>query len=613
MKEKQVIAAGPLTMDYHEGTIRYIRWGDKEIIRMIFPAVRDHNWNTIEPSFLREEKETSDCSFQIRCSVEYIKGNIHFSANYTITGTRQATITFEMDGEAHSDFLKNRIGICLLHPLTECSGKLCTIIHPDNTEEQLSFPVQISPHQPFRNIASLKWPIDNDLYAELHFEGDIFETEDHRNWSDASYKTYSTPLDLPFPVLMKKGQKINQKIRLNFSRELQLSKEISSESRINFDRQHRTFPKLGMGSSGKKLTINEIALLRQLDIDHYRIEAYLGRPLWKSSLLQSIAEAKKLGWPVELVLFLPADLSMVMKQFAELIAPQAQQIRFVLLLPETGSTTDIHLFETACPILKQVLPNVAIGAGTNAYFAEVNRNRIDSAIPEFMSWSLNPQVHAFDNLSMVETFEAQKAMITSTKLIWPGKAVHLSPITLKPRFNPNATDKVSLPAQDEILQTTDKRQFTLFAAGWTIGTLSALTEAGADAATWFETYGDKGVIPEIPESTTCENVSPIFYLFRKITRFNAVYASGASVCNPRYFSALKLSNDKRVLITIANLTDQIQGVKLSGIEGQFTLTKLTEAKRRGESFQITTENLNFSGKRNEIFFSPFEIVFFEQN
>lgn len=108
-----------------------------------------------------------------------------------------------MDGEAHSDFEKqDRIFKRSLHPLTECSGKLCTIIHPDNTEEQLSFPVQISPHQPFRNIASLKWPIDNDLYAELHFEGDIFETEDHRNWSDASYKTYSTPLDLPFRFWM---------------------------------------------------------------------------------------------------------------------------------------------------------------------------------------------------------------------------------------------------------------------------------------------------------------------------------------------------------------------------------------------------------------------------
>ena len=28
----------------------------------------------------------------------------------------------------------------------------------------------------------------------IRFEGDLFEMEDQRNWTDASYKTYSTPL-----------------------------------------------------------------------------------------------------------------------------------------------------------------------------------------------------------------------------------------------------------------------------------------------------------------------------------------------------------------------------------------------------------------------------------
>ena len=30
-------------------------------------------------------------------------------------------------------------------------------------------------------------------------EGDSWETEDHRNWTDASFKTYSRPLALPYP------------------------------------------------------------------------------------------------------------------------------------------------------------------------------------------------------------------------------------------------------------------------------------------------------------------------------------------------------------------------------------------------------------------------------
>ena len=37
------------------------------------------------------------------------------------------------------------------------------------------------------------------MWANVAFDGDIFEMEDQRNWTDASYKIYSTPLRLPFP------------------------------------------------------------------------------------------------------------------------------------------------------------------------------------------------------------------------------------------------------------------------------------------------------------------------------------------------------------------------------------------------------------------------------
>jgi hypothetical protein len=31
-------------------------------------------------------------------------------------------------------------------------------------------------------------------------EGDAWEMEDHRNWLDASFKTYVRPLALPYPM-----------------------------------------------------------------------------------------------------------------------------------------------------------------------------------------------------------------------------------------------------------------------------------------------------------------------------------------------------------------------------------------------------------------------------
>ena len=37
-------------------------------------------------------------------------------------------------------------------------------------------------------------------------EGDTFEMEDQRNWSDASYKTYVRPLALPWPYVLPAGK-----------------------------------------------------------------------------------------------------------------------------------------------------------------------------------------------------------------------------------------------------------------------------------------------------------------------------------------------------------------------------------------------------------------------
>ena len=43
------LKAGPLNLFYEAGDLRYIKYGDKEIIRRIYVAVRDRNWDTAKP------------------------------------------------------------------------------------------------------------------------------------------------------------------------------------------------------------------------------------------------------------------------------------------------------------------------------------------------------------------------------------------------------------------------------------------------------------------------------------------------------------------------------------------------------------------------------------
>lgn len=155
-----------------------------------------------------------------------------------------------MEGEALTSFMKNRIGICVLHPVKECADRPVELRQPEGTKYAGSFPELISPHQPFKNIATMKWELEGGTEANLAFSGDIFEAEDHRNWTDCSYKIYGTPLELPFPVAVSKGEKLYQQVNLQVSPSIREEKKPKPESLINKAAERFHFQK--QGSAGPK-------------------------------------------------------------------------------------------------------------------------------------------------------------------------------------------------------------------------------------------------------------------------------------------------------------------------------------------------------------------------
>ena len=63
--------------------------------------------------------------------------------------------------------------------------------------------------------ATLTHTVVAGVTAECRMEGDTFEMEDQRNWSDASYKTYVRPLALPWPYRIPAGEPVRQEIVLS--------------------------------------------------------------------------------------------------------------------------------------------------------------------------------------------------------------------------------------------------------------------------------------------------------------------------------------------------------------------------------------------------------------
>jgi hypothetical protein len=206
------LQTGPIDMLFEDGDIRYLKCCGYELIRRVYVAVRDRNWGTIMPVFSNIRKNIIPGSFEISYEAENHLDEVYFVWRGFIIGAPDGTITFNMEGQAITSFQKNRIGFCVLLPAC-LAGKPCTVLHTDGGLLESCFPFYITSDQPpipFTDIMDLSYKVGSYL-VYIEFKGDIFEMEDQRNWTDASYKIYSTPLRCPYPIKMISGFRSNSR------------------------------------------------------------------------------------------------------------------------------------------------------------------------------------------------------------------------------------------------------------------------------------------------------------------------------------------------------------------------------------------------------------------
>ena len=210
-----LLHAGPFSVRFANGELRDLRFGDREVLRRIYPVFQDLNWTNRGWRTLEESITQHDGAFEVRYRAVNVAAP--FELNVTITGATDGRIEYHFDGVATDAFVRNRLGVCVLHPIAQTAGTPVTLKHPDGSVEHSAFPSAISPQQPFMNLAAITHEVTPTLHATVSFEGEVFETEDHRNWSDASFKTYCTPIALPFPVELASGTTVSQRVTVSFT------------------------------------------------------------------------------------------------------------------------------------------------------------------------------------------------------------------------------------------------------------------------------------------------------------------------------------------------------------------------------------------------------------
>src|SRR4029077_10427181 len=103
------------------------------------------------------------------------------------------------------------------------------IEHVDGRKVKGKFPDLVNPVQPVLEIRSLTHAVMTGLEATVLMEGDTFEMEDHRSWSDASFKTYVRPLIRPWPYTLKAGEAVEQSIKLTLRGEVKGSTAVAGQ------------------------------------------------------------------------------------------------------------------------------------------------------------------------------------------------------------------------------------------------------------------------------------------------------------------------------------------------------------------------------------------------
>ncbi len=561
------LRAGPLTMIFEDGDLRYIKLGEREIIRRIYAAVRDRNWGTVPGQISDFQASVAPDRFQISYLSTHRRDEIHFAWRAEITGQADGAIRFTFDGEARTTFLRNRIGFCVLHPAA-CAGMRCVVERGAGPPAEVLFPRLVEAAQPvpgIHDLAAFAHEVAPGVWAELHFDGERFEMEDQRNWIDASFKTFCTPLHLPYPVEVPALTRVRQEIILKLIARRPLpaiAAEVRSPLRIALTGVRRPLPALGIGSAshGQPLTVREVARLGALRLAHLRTEVRLGQADWLEVLKLAQQQSAQLRIPLELAVHLPAlggarELDELVHQLRAGVAAVA---RFLLFRAgeKTASAASLALARTRLTPL-----GVPIGAGTDADFYQLNQFRPPHEQADFVHWSMNPQVHAFDLPSIAETPAAVAAQLESARMFFPNKPLVVSPVTLKPRFNPVATAREKPLAPDDLPQPVDSRQLSPFVAAWTMAMIKHLAEKGAASVTFFETTGWQGVMEResgspLPSRFPSQpgQVFPAYYSFGALGAFAGGEVLLTHSSDPLRVESIAVANEDSTCLWLANLT-----------------------------------------------------------
>ncbi|MGH6718630.1 MAG: hypothetical protein ACREER_04880, partial [Alphaproteobacteria bacterium] len=151
----RALRAGALSAVLDRGALRYVRLHGVEVLRAIAFLVRDENWGTFAPEITGLKVRQGPAGFEVTYAARCADARRAIGYRARIVGTPDGSLAFTATAVPETDFLTNRTGFVVLHPLKGVAGCPVVVEHVDGRTVTSTFPAVVDPVQPFKDIRAL--------------------------------------------------------------------------------------------------------------------------------------------------------------------------------------------------------------------------------------------------------------------------------------------------------------------------------------------------------------------------------------------------------------------------------------------------------------------------
>ncbi|SDN77066.1 hypothetical protein [Ensifer sp. YR511] len=571
--ESRTLVAGNLSMSFQDGSLRSLRFGGHEVLRAISFLVRDKDWGTCRARLsdlrIAEDERAFSLTYVARFTAP---SGANLDCDVAISGSA-TSVHFSADYMSDADFETARAGFVVLHPVIGVAGQPVAITHDDGSAEEARWPDTIEPWQPFKNISQITHRVAPGIMATTKFIGNVFEMEDQRNWTDASYKTYVRPLALPWPYLVPQGERFSQRISVEVlaERNAEIAADRSDAISIRLIPTNVRLPAIGVGlrPECRREELASLDILKAIGAEHLiaHFDPAAGHGVEALKGYAAIAAGSGLKVTLEVAVPCLRPLEEEMAQFATMVDQAKLLLDTLFVCPSVDrQSTPPGSKWPECPALGDVyaaarvaFPGLRLGGGMMSYFTELNRKRVPPDQIDYICHATNPIVHAADDLSVMQTFEALRHVVNSTRAIYGNKPYRIGPSTIAMRQNPYGSATKDNPMGSRIpMANVDPRHNGQFGAAWTLAYAATVAPAALDVLTLSTLAGPFGLLAGEGEGTVSGELRPLAHVLARLASMSHELLFAVETTRPD--AVLGLASQKRLLLV--NITCDEQTVIL---------------------------------------------------